>query len=442
MEDALHLQTLQHKRRLPPLLCHVLAELRKVLSADQNVLTAADRERACLAVMRGLGVELTNYERDLVLNEIEKELRPFGILQDLVNTPAISDIIVSNHATISAQVSRKNQRTALTFSDQEAYEVFVERLLLLAATSYSTKKPIADGVIGGFARVHAVHKSLCESGPYLTIRLNRFSTVQLEDLKHCGLAPAELLDYLRGIVRLGRTILLVGEVGSGKTTLARALAGAIPQHEAILVIEDTPEIRLVHPHVRYLTTRDNNIEGAGQVTPSECIRAGMRMGMNRIIFGEIRDGTAAEALIDVCSSGHPGVSTIHGRSIADALTRLELFLARAQAGVDRQTLKEQIATAVQVLVHLDVCKTTGRRRIMRVQEIGPFADGVIRERSLFRYDLKQQMPGWLVENRTSAFREQLEALDNPVMLSRFAPRLEPDVDVLYREVTTGAAACA
>ena len=109
------------------------------------------------------------------------------------------------------------------------------------------------------------------------------------------------------------------------------VAATVPEDESILVIEDTPEIRLEHPHVRYVATREANTDGAGRVTPSECIRAGMRMAMNRIIFGEIRDAEAAEAFIDVCASGHPGLSTIHGRSAIEAVARLELRIHAAEA---------------------------------------------------------------------------------------------------------------
>ena len=203
-------------------------------------------------------------------------------------------------------------------------------------------------MVGPLVRIHAVHKSLCEDGPYVTIRINRFTSVNTSDLERAGMAPKAVLDYLTAIVAIGRTVLVVGEVGTGKTTLARALAATIPHDESVLVIEDTPEIRLEHPHVRYLTTREENLEGEGRVSPAQCIRAGMRMAMNRVIFGEIRDAEAAEAFVDVCASGHPGLSTLHGRSVGDAVTRLELFLSRAQRNADRALLGAQVATAVQV----------------------------------------------------------------------------------------------
>ena len=255
-------------------------------------------------------------------------------------------------------------------------------------------------MIGSFARIHAMHKSVCDSGPYLTIRLNRFSSVSTQDLLQAGLAAKPVIEYLETLVKTGHTILIAGEVGTGKTTLARAVAATIPGSESIIVIEDTPEIRLNHPHVRYITTRDANTEGAGRISPSECIRAGMRMAMNRIIFGEIRDAEAAESFMDVCASGHPGLSTIHARSAADAIGRLELFLGRSQKGVDKRVLTEQIASAVQVVVHLDICRETRCRRIIEVKEIGPFSDGVLRQRDIFRYYVGNGLPTWKIQNKS------------------------------------------
>ena len=263
--------------------------------------------------------------------------------------------------------------------------------------------------------------------------MNRFTSVTIDDLVRVGMAPRQVLDYLRAVIGIGKTLLVVGEVGTGKTTLARALAGTIPQDESVLVIEDTPEIRLEHPHVRYITTREENLEGAGRVSPAQCIRAGMRMAMNRVIFGEIRDAEAAEAFVDVCASGHPGLSTLHGRSAIDAVTRLELFLARAQRNADRALLGAQVATAVQVVVVVDVCKLTGMRRIVDVRELGPVADGVLRQREIFSYRSGEGAPHWIVSGRVSAFRDRLENPPYSFFFSHLSEKLELALDVSYRE---------
>ena len=427
-----------HERRgaaLSTTLAYVVKELEKELSliSTGDSLSAEQIDEYLASVLSRIGFSLTTVEKDLVVSYIQKEQRPFGIIQDIVEDPAISDIIITDHAKVAIQQGRRNFKTDISFPTPEGYQIFVERLLTRAATSYSTKKPIADGMIGSFARIHAVHPSLCDSGPYVTIRLNRFSSVQLSDLAKTGIAPVEVLDYLSALINSGHTLLIAGEVGTGKTTLARAVASAIPGDESIVVIEDTPEIRLDHPHVRYLSTREANIEGSGRVTPSECIRAGMRMAMNRIIFGEIRDAEAAESFIDVCASGHPGLSTVHAKSAYEAVVRLELFLGRSQKGVEKRILTEQIATAVQAIVHMDICKVTGKRRIMEVKEIGPVADGVLRQRDMFTYSVTQGLPTWRVVTKVSGYKEKLERAEKPFVFSNLSSTLDLDPEVLYRE---------
>lgn len=419
---------------------HIMQEAQKELGLLSNtrvagaLATASEMQSIVTQVSERLGLELTVYERDQILAHLENDAQPFGILQQLVDDPAISDIIVAGHNSVTVQQGRRNYTTSVRFPNQATYEAFVERLLARAGSTYSTKKPIADGMIGGFARVHVVHSSIAEDGPYLTIRLNRFATVSLTDLEKSGLAPELLLGYLKAMVKIGQTILLVGEVGTGKTTLARALAGTISQEESILVIEDTPEIKLNHPNVRYIRTREANTDGAGKVTPSECIRGGMRMAMNRIIFGEMRDAEAAESFIDVCASGHPGLSTIHGRSALDAIARLELFLGRAQKGVAQSVIQNQISTAVQVVVYIDICRTTGKRRIVEVVEIGAVADGTLRHKTVFKYLLSSGFPVWEVVNKTSSFRDRLE-LDAGYSMSTLPRYLETNLGGNFAEVS-------
>lgn len=427
-------------QQLTPALANIYEEVQRELalyeSNREKAGNISNQDLMHLVVLTSdkLGIEINTYERDIILSFLEKDKKPFGLLQDLVDDTSVSDIIISGFSNIAVQQGRSNYKTDLSFPTQELYEAFVERLLNKAKSSYSTKMPIADGMIGTHARIHAVHKSIANAGPYLTIRINRFSKVQLSDLHNYGLAPKTILEYLRKVAVAGNTILFVGEVGTGKTTLARAVASALPLDESLLIIEDTPEIQLVHPHVRSVCTRDHNTDGTGKISPSQCIRAGMRMAMNRIIFGEMRDSEAAEAFIDVCASGHPGLSTLHAKSAKDAITRLELFLGRAQKGVQQKVLMQQISTAVQVVVYVDICKESRRRRIFEVREIGSAADGALRQRELFQYKYNGN-PGWKLLNKISNFKECLESGDLPIYLNQLGDILELEFDIAYKEAS-------
>jgi pilus assembly protein CpaF len=430
------------RRNLSTTLVYILESVQREISLRSLEHEASDSlskseiyEELIDKVSLKLGFELSAFERDELLVHLEREQQPFGILQKLVDDPQISDIIISGYDRVCVQQGRRNFLTDIKYPNQQSYENFIEKMLFLGSSSYSTKKPIADAMIADYARLHVVHSSLCQDGPYLTIRLNRFSTVSISDLLEQGLAPEPVLNYLRGIVLCGQTILIAGEVGTGKTTLARALAAAIPEDEAILVIEDTAEIQLQHPHVRYVRTREDNSDGVGKVSPCDCIRAGMRMAMNRIIFGEMRDSEAAEAFVDVCASGHPGLSTIHARSAQEAVSRLELFLGRAQKGATRSVIIEQIATAVQVIVFVDFCAETSKRRIIEIREIGPVADGTLRTRQIFSYTLHKSQPIWRVCNKVSAHKDKLEELNDGVFLASYPLELELETQVILKEVS-------
>ncbi len=409
--------------KLSPALQHIISEVQKECIYFEENLTESELKKIIVNTSERLGFELSAFELDQIISQIEKEKRPFGVLQDLIDDPEISDVIVSGYSKIVIQKARQNFITSHSFSSQEVYEAFVEKLLSKAGTTYSTKQPIADGMLGSFARIHAVHKSISEDGPYLTIRLNRYSNVTLEELEKSELAPRLIFDYLGSLVGTGQTLLVLGEVATGKTTLVRALAATIPTEESILVIEDTPEIQLEHPNVRYIRTREANVDGAGKISPSECIRGGMRMAMNRIVFGEMRDSEAAESFIDVCASGHPGMSTMHARSSLEAIVRLKLFLGRIQKGVDKSVLEQQIGTAVQVLIHLDICKETRKRRIMKVTEIGSLGNGQITYNDVFEYTCINLKPAWKLKSKVSLFREKLRSQNKYVDLANLPEEL-------------------
>lgn len=332
----------------------------------------------------------------------------FAELQVYVDDPEVSDIIARDYQNIEVRRAGKSFTVDTKFVNQEAYEGLVDRLLLAAGVSYSISKPIVDGMIGSHVRVHAVNKVLCETGPYLTVRISRFPTVTLEHLRQKGLAPGGVLTYLQRMVTIGGTLLAAGEVATGKTTLVRALAAGIDDEESVLVIEDTPEVKIDHKHARYIRTREANVAGFGEISHSECIRAGMRMGMTRIIFGEIRDAQAAEAFLDVTASGHPGISTIHSRNCTDAFNRLELFLSREQPGVARNSLLAQVANAVQCVAHLRFCPQTEQRRISEVVEYLVTGEGEVVKRRIFEYGVFDGHPGWTRQAEQSLFETRFK----------------------------------
>jgi pilus assembly protein CpaF len=415
-------------KELSPLLVHILQDAQlhtseSFLGDEQSVVRAAERS----------GVILTRTELDQLLMWLNRERQSFGILQPLIEDRSVSDIIIKGYCHVAVQRGRETIATDYRFASQKLYEDFVERLLLRADATYSTRSPIADGMIDGSVRLHAVHKSIAGDGPYLTLRTNHLQVIDDAALVSTGFLPLPIFQYLNLMTRMGNTVVVSGEVATGKTTLAKALASSLPERDSIVVIEDTPEIRIAHPHVRYLCTRDDNSEGAGKITPTACIKAGMRMAMNRLIVGEIRDAQAADAFIDACASGHPGITTIHGKSPREAVLRLQMFLARAQQGSEVSAMAYQVAMSTQVVVQCDYCAVTKLRRVVKVSEVGSAADGVVQLQDIFSYRCDSRGGYWQVDSKLSRFRDKWDQatphlsnlpdqlrVDAPMVISSFS----------------------
>lgn len=357
----------------------------------------------------GEGEELSERERTSVVAALNASLEHYDILTPLIERADVNDIIVRSYRDISVQIGRRNMQTDLAFASQEAYRAFIENLLKRVGKACTLACPVVDAAIDPDIRVCVTHESFSPegSGPMLTLRVVRHPQVGLETLATTEMAPRVILDYLATLVEAGQASFLIsGEVGTGKTTLVKALISRIPVDEALLIIEDTHEIVVDRKFTRTLLTREANSEGAGRIRPAQAIRTGMRMAMNRIILGEMRDGEAAEAFVDVCASGHIGMSTIHGRSARDALSRLELFLLRAQPGVGVDTVRREITNAISVVVHLGLDQKRKERRILQVLEVGSSADGSIQLSPIFSYS---ESGKWIREGGVSCFRRELDA---------------------------------
>ena len=389
---------------------YIVREAKKILSATAIEASSPERlpDDEVISLIHELeereGEELSERERRAVLVSLQTSLEHYSLLTPLIENPEVNDILIRAYDDISVQTNRRNFQTDLRFPDEETYRAFVEHLLKRAGKACTAGSPLVDASPDPHIRVCASHETLSPpgSGPMLTIRISRQEYISLEALVHHQMAPQAIVDYLSSVVAAGSfSVLIAGEVGTGKTTLLRALASRIPEDEAILTIEDTHEIVLRRKFVRTLVTREANAEGAGRISPAMAIRTGMRMAMNRLILGEMRDAEAAEAFIDVCASGHAGMSTIHARSARDAISRLELFLARSQGATHIDTIRRQIANAVSVVVYLGVDPATNQRRVLDILEIGGYSDGAIQLSPMFRYQARDRIPQWRRESGIS-----------------------------------------
>lgn len=399
---------------------YVTEEAKKRIGNSKNKFDTAnideeDLLRLVREVEKSEHEELSERERHAVIAALSAALEHYDILSELIEKPNVNDIIVRSYKDISVQIGRRNVQTDLSFPSHQAYKSFVENLLKRVGKACTLATPVIDAAIDPNVRACVTHESFSPpgTGPMLTLRIVRHPQVSLESLVCHELAPRIVLEYLAKLVESGITTFLIsGEVGTGKTTLLKALAAKVKADEAILIIEDTNEIVLDRPFTRSLLTREANTEGAGRINPAMAIRTGMRMAMNRIILGELRDSEAAEAFVDVCASGHAGMSTIHARSARDALSRLELFLLRAQPGVGVETVRREISNAISVVVHLGLDAVERKRRILQVVEVASASDGTVQISPIFSFRYRNSQAEWLRDAGLSTFESSFNQLGN------------------------------
>lgn len=353
---------------------------------------------------------LSERERVAAVRALQSSLDHYDLLTPLIENKAVNDILISRYDDISVQIGRKNIQTDLRFGSRDTYKAFIEQVLKRAGKACTLATPVVDASIDPHIRMCVTHESFSPrgEGPFVTIRIARQEALSAEGVLSSGMAPVVIFEYLSAIVRSGSaTVLISGEVGTGKTTLLRTLAQKIDPQEAVLVIEDTHEIMLERPFTRTLLIREANTEGAGKISHAEAIRAGMRMAMNRVLLGEMRDAAAAEAFIDVSASGHPGLSTIHARSARDTINRLELFLLRAQQGVGVDVVRRLIANSVSVIVFLSLDPIARRRRVQQVVEIATSADGQVQLSPIFTFTRLANRAVWMRDSGLTQFAETL-----------------------------------
>ena len=399
---------------LTPAALHLARETKKQLAAPH----AAD-EQVILATLSSLeleqGIQLSELERTAATDYLSAAGDKYGPLSALLRNPSISDVLVRRFDDVSFQVGRRNYSTDIRFPDALAYHAFIESLLARCGRSCTTSTPVIDVALEPTLRLCVTHESFSppEEGPTLTLRVHRHQLVTLEELSLSGLAPIPVLHHLSDLLSLGSlTVVICGEVGAGKTTLARALAHALPATDAIVVVEDTHELALQRPFCRTLLTREANSEGSGRISAAQAIRTAMRMAMNRLMLGEIRDAEAADAFIDTTASGHAGLTTIHARSAKDALLRLQHFLRRAHPTADRQSIAEHVSRAVGAVVHLSTDRS-GARRVTEVIEVGESNDGTLTTQTLL--SLHQTTPSCVWRKECGISLHQAVLPDSPLL---------------------------
>lgn len=403
------------KVTLSPVANAILREARRELGTGSELDDASDisEERIAEAVdivCKSRGYQIDDIVRADIIVHLKRDLMGWGVLQPLIDNPEVTDIHVYDYHTVVLQRGKSSETTGLHWPSHEAYTTFVDRALFRLGKSLSTQQHTVDASYPDGKRICAVHESVCgQRGPFLTIRVPRVQEATLESLVSYQVAPPLIVNYLAALVRtVEHTFMVAGETGTGKTTLMRCLGTQFQGDEAIVGVEDTPELNYSHPYFRSLVSRPANTEGVGEVTLQEHIKTTLRMCPTRVILGEMRTPEAAEAFLESAQTGHSGMSTVHARNARETLTRLESLLGRAQRGVSMDIIRQQIALAVDVVVWNVREKASGRVRIGEIIEVGHFVEGSIQVRPMFKLVQEGDNPVWEVQSWASNYEEILE----------------------------------
>ncbi len=297
-----------------------------------------------------------------------------GPLEPLLADPRVTDVMVNGGGRVWVDRDGALAPTDLVLSEP-AVLLIIERIVAPLGLHVDRSSPVVDARLPDGSRVHAVVRPLAVDGPCLTIR--RFATrpVPLGEVASVGTAA-----LLAWAVRARSNIVVSGGAGAGKTTLLNALAGSIPGHERVITIEDAAELRLAGDHVVRLEARAANAEGSGEVRIRDLVRASLRMRPDRIVVGEVRSGEALD-MLQAMNTGHEGsLSTCHANGPVEALRRLETLVLMGDVDLPHAVVREQIATAVDLVVH--VSRTPVGRRVVDVAEVGHVERGRLDVRSL------------------------------------------------------------
>jgi pilus assembly protein CpaF len=313
-------------------------------------------------------IPLNQAEQGRLAEELTEEAIGLGPLAPLLADPAVTDILVNGHQSIYVERSGRLERTEARFLDNDHVIRVIERIAAQMGRRVDTASPMVDLRLPDGTRINATLPPATIDGPTLSIRRFGVRRLRRQDLLSLGMLSQEMATFLEVVVRGKKNLLISGGTGAGKSTLLGALAEAIPFHERIVTIEDTAELQLDQEHVVRMETRQPNIEGKGRITARDLVVNSLRMRPDRIIVGEVR-GPEALDMLQAMNTGHEGsMSTVHANSPRDALSRLETMVLFAGTELPSRAIREQMVSALHILVHIRRYED-GVRRIETIAEM-------------------------------------------------------------------------
>ena len=349
---------------------------------DEGELSRQIRD-AVVEFLRAEQTPLSQTEREEVVEQIVYEIIGLGPIEPLFRDPTISDILVNGSREIYIERNGKLTRVPASFRNDAHLLSVIDRIVSKVGRRVDESSPMVDARLPDGSRVNAIIPPLALDGPVLSIR--RFEAdLAVQQLIQNGTLTESMIRLLAGCVHARLNIVISGGTGSGKTTLLNALSSFVPADERIITIEDAAELRLNQEHVVRLETRPPNAEGRGEVVSRDLVKNALRMRPDRIIVGEVRSAEALD-MLQAMNTGHEGsLTTIHANTPRDALARLETMILMAGTALPTRAMREQISSAVDVMIQI-ARLADGSRRVMSITEVTGMEGDVVTTQEVYRF---------------------------------------------------------
>jgi pilus assembly protein CpaF len=331
------------------------------------------------------GLALTRAERVRMLEQITDEILGLGPLEPLLRDETLTEVMVNGPQQVYIERDGKLELTNVTFQNDEHVMRIIQRIIAPIGRRVDESSPMVDARLADGSRVNAIIPPLSLIGPVITIRKFAATPFTVDDLIRFGTSTPEMFEFLEACVKARLNIFVSGGTGSGKTTMLNILSSFIPDDERIVTVEDAAELQLRQEHVITLESRPANIEGKGAIPIRELVRNALRMRPDRIVVGECRSGEALD-MLQAMNTGHDGsMSTGHANTPRDMLSRLETMVLMAGMDLPLRAIREQISSAVDLIVHQNRLKD-GTRKITHITEVQGMEGDVIVMQDVFVFE--------------------------------------------------------
>lgn len=353
----------------------LVAELKKYVTENIPLSKMSDEDledRIEEAVIQRLGNQYCSInQRVSIVQQIYSSIRGFGLLDSIISDDTITEVMINGPENVFIEQNGRLFKLDKQFESQRRLEDIIQRIVGLAGREVNQANPICDTRLPDGSRVNVVLPPIALCGPTVTIRKFSKTPMTIEKLIEYGSITQEIADILQLLVKAKYNIFISGGTGSGKTTFLNALSNYIPKDERVITIEDSAELQIEGiENLVSLETRNANTSGAGQITIRDLIKSSLRMRPERIIVGEVRGGEALD-MLQAMNTGHDGsLSTGHANSTQDMLSRLETMVLQGAAGLPLEAIRQQIASAVDIIIHLSRLRDKSRKTMEICEVVG------------------------------------------------------------------------